>query len=267
MRIVSLCPSNTEILACLGLTDCIVGVDHYSDWPKDVRKLPDLGPDLHINMEKVKALNPDLIVASLSVPGMEQVVEQLDDLHRPYLVLEPHRLHDVFDNIMEVGVASDRYREAVTLVEKMKTRLEEIKEASPRRDHVPRLYWEWWPKPVFSPGGHNWLTDVSEIVSAVNIFAAHPHDSIQTDWKAVAEAEPDYTLAVWTGIPKKNVKIDKFLKRPEWQGKRFAQADRIHILEEGWYCRPSPRLVTGIEHLAHILYPDIFNEARSFLNL
>lgn len=87
MRIVSLCPSNTEILAYLGLTEHIVGVDHYSDWPHPVRSLPDLGPDLNINMNKVVELKPDLIVASLSVPGMERHVAQLKDLGIPYLVL------------------------------------------------------------------------------------------------------------------------------------------------------------------------------------
>lgn len=263
MRIVSLCPSNTEILACLGLTEHIVGVDHYSDWPSQVRTLPDLGPDLNINMDKVVELKPDLIVASLSVPGMERNVNELDGLGVPYLVLDPHRLDDIYDNIVEVGEATDRTKQASSLVKRMQTRINDISEKCPASDKPPRLYWEWWPKPVFSPGGNNWLTDVSEIVSAVNVFAEHAHDSKQTDWEGVVEAAPDYTLVVWTGVPIEKVRIGKILHRPAWQGCRFAQPDRVHILEEGWYCRPSPRLLTGIEHLAHLLYPHIFPSATS----
>lgn len=265
MRIVSLCPSNTEILVCLGLMNQIVGVDHYSDWPKTVKNKPDLGPDLHINMEKVVQLQPDLIVASKSVPGMEKVVEQVRELNIPYLVLEPYHLEDIFDNIIEVGIATERLRKAKQVVDEMKAKIEWISERVPKLERAIKLYWEWWPKPVISPGEKNWLTDVSEIVGAKNIFAAYPHPNIQTDWERVAQESPDYVLAVWTGIPIKQVNIDRIISRPAWQGKRFVERDRVHILEEAWFCRPSPRLITGIEHLAHILYPKRFFEATSFL--
>ena len=72
MRVVSICPSNTEIIAYLGKTDWLVGVDNYSDWPASVLDLPKLGPDLSIDMDKVAACQPDLVLASLSVPGMEK---------------------------------------------------------------------------------------------------------------------------------------------------------------------------------------------------
>src|SRR3989304_5934036 len=77
-RIVSLCPSNTEILFALGLVESIVGVDSHSDYPTQVKELPRVGTDLRINMEKVKALEPDLVVASLTVPGMERNIEALE---------------------------------------------------------------------------------------------------------------------------------------------------------------------------------------------
>ena len=123
MRIVSLCPSNTEILACLGLTKQIVGVDHYSDWPNEVQYLPNLGSELQINMEKVKKLEPDLIVASLSVPGMEKVVEEVKMLPFPYLVLDPHSIQDIYETIETVGVATDRVQEAQQLIAAMKSQL------------------------------------------------------------------------------------------------------------------------------------------------
>lgn len=258
MRIVSLCPSNTEILACLGLSDHIVGVDRYSDWPPAVRSLPDLGPDLAIDMDRVAALQPSLIVASLSVPGMERNVEQLEDLGIPYLVLNPKRLEDIYDDILDVGAATNRTAQASQLVHQMKERIEEVADRCSSQGDTPRLYWEWWPKPVFSPGGNNWLTDVSEAVSAVNVFADYPDEKKQTDWEGVVQAAPDYALVVWTGVPKEKVKVEKIVSRPAWRGQRFAKRDRVHILEEGLYCRPSPRLLTGIEKLAQLLYPDIF---------
>ncbi|WP_077615455.1 cobalamin-binding protein [Caenibacillus caldisaponilyticus] len=266
MRIASLCPSNTEICACLGLTEQLVGVDHYSDWPNEVRSLPDLGPDLQINMEKLAELKPNLIIASLSVPGMENNVEKLDQLGIPYIVLNPKRLVDIYEDILRVGEACDCYGNARRLVEDMKTRVEAVAERCPDPPDPPRLYWEWWPRPVFSPGRENWLTDVTRIVRAEHIFEEEPAPSVQSDWKAVRERRPDYVLLVWTGIPKEKVPISKVLKRPGWREAPFTAPDRLHVLDEGWYCRPSPRLVTGLEHLAHLLYPESCPEARSYLS-
>ena len=90
MRVVSICPSNTEVLAYLGKLDVLVGVDDYSDWPKRVLDLPKVGPDLSIDMDKVEALQPDLILASLSVPGMEKNIEELDARKLPYIILNPN---------------------------------------------------------------------------------------------------------------------------------------------------------------------------------
>ena len=90
-RIVSLCPSNTEILFALGLVESIVGVDSHSDYPTQVKELPRVGPDLRINMEKVKALEPDLVVASLTVPGMERNIQALEKTKLPYIILNPPR--------------------------------------------------------------------------------------------------------------------------------------------------------------------------------
>lgn len=73
MRLISICPSNTELVAYLGLVDQLVGVDDFSDWPIAVKNLPQLGPDLSINMDALEALEPDLVLASLSVPGMEKI--------------------------------------------------------------------------------------------------------------------------------------------------------------------------------------------------
>jgi len=86
MRIISICPSNTELLAYLGLTNDLIAVDDYSDWPQAVLTLPRVGPDLAIRMEEVEQLKPDLVVASLTVPGMEKNIEELERRKLPYII-------------------------------------------------------------------------------------------------------------------------------------------------------------------------------------
>lgn len=74
MRLVSICPSNTELLGYLNLIPHLVGVDNDSTWPSTIQDIPKVGPDLQIDIQKVVSLRPDLVLASLSVPGMEKTL-------------------------------------------------------------------------------------------------------------------------------------------------------------------------------------------------
>ncbi len=105
MRLVSLTCSNTEIVWALGCLDWLVGVDDHSDHPPEVARLPRVGPDLQVDLDKVEDLRPDLVLASLSVPGMERVVEGLQARRIPHLVLDPQSLQEVYGDILRVAQA------------------------------------------------------------------------------------------------------------------------------------------------------------------
>lgn len=102
-RIVSLAPSNTEIVHALGLMEQLVGVDDWSDWPEAVNQLPRVGPDLSVDLDRVAALKPDLVLASLSVPGMERNVEGLRQRGLPHIVLDPKGIAEIWANLRLVG--------------------------------------------------------------------------------------------------------------------------------------------------------------------
>lgn len=89
-RIVSVCPSNTDLMAHLGLLDWVVGRDSWSDWPEgQVESIPLIGSVLNIDIEAVEALQPDLILASRNVPGMERMVPKLEATGLPMVVYDP----------------------------------------------------------------------------------------------------------------------------------------------------------------------------------
>lgn len=115
MRLISICPSNTELAAYLGLADSLVAIDDFSDWPKRVTELPKLGPDLSINMDLVEQHQPDLVLASLSVPGMEKNIEELKKRNIPHLVLNPQSFKDIGDDLLAVGRAAGAEKELKTL--------------------------------------------------------------------------------------------------------------------------------------------------------
>lgn len=256
MRIISICPSNTELLAFLGADDLLVGVDDYSDWPKHVNDLPKLGPDLAIRMDELEALKPDLVLASLSVPGMEKNVDELVKRKIPHLVLDPQSLEEIGQDLLAVGQACGI--DAQPVYDDYLAVIEELKSRSAKAVQRPSLYWEWWPKPVFTPGAINWLTEISEITGARNAFADAATANFQTEWDEVKKRDPDFILLAWVGIMTSKVKPEVVRKRPGWN--EMKAFENIHIMEEELYCRPSPRLLEGALRLGKLIHPDLFND-------
>ncbi|NRD79650.1 cobalamin-binding protein [Bacillus sp. BRMEA1] len=254
MRIVSICPSNTELIEYLGLSDWLVGVDDYSDWPASTANLPKLGPDLSINMELVEELQPDLVLASLSVPGMEKNVEALKERGIPHIVLNPQSLREIEQDLLITAEALGEKRRGIEAAENFRQRLEEVKQRSEKATKRPRLYWEWWPKPIFTPGKVNWLTELSEAAGAVNVFGDVELASIQTEWKDVLNRKPDFICLAWVGVRKEKVQKSVVKKREGFEQLGFTSDNQILILEEELYCRPSPRLLEGLEKLYSLIH-------------
>jgi iron complex transport system substrate-binding protein len=248
-RVVSLCPSNTEILHALGLTDWLVGVDDWSDWPPAVQALPRVGPDLEVDIDRVAALQPDLVLASLSVPGMEKNVAGLDARGLPYIVLDPGSLGGIWDDIRRVGERLGVPEQADAVVAALQARVEAIKKSA----HTPRrLYWEWWPKPIYTPGRGNWLHELTELVGCTNIFGDYSEANVRVDDPLeVVRRAPDLILLAWTGARRPDKSL--VYRRPGWDALPAVQAGRVFVMEEGLFNRPSPRLVDGLEQLNQLV--------------
>ena len=259
MRIISICPSNTELLAFLGAEHLLVAVDDYSDWPKQVTNLPRLGPDLSIRMDELEALEPDLVLASLSVPGMEKNVDELVRRKIPHLVLNPQSFDDIGQDLLAVGKACGI--DAAPVHAKYLAIIEELKSRSAAAPQRPSLYWEWWPKPIFTPGRVNWLTEMSEMIGARNVFDEIDSANIQTDWEDVKKRDPDFILLAWVGIMTSKVKPALVRKRPGFENMKAAE--QVHIMEEELYCRPSPRLIEGAVRLGKLVHPELYSDLES----
>lgn len=254
MRIVSICPSNTEVVGYLGKADMLVAVDDYSNWPDEVADLPRVGPDLAIDMDKVESLGPDLVLASLSVPGMEKNIYELNKRGIPHITLNPNSLEDIAKDIETVGEALHCKETGAEKARTFRESVHRYRKFADEKVEKPSLYWEWWPKPVFTPGRANWLTEISELAGAYNVFATEPEANVQSDWEDVLKRNPDHICLVWVGVDEEKVNPGLLMKRPGWKEMKAVQNQSVHILGDSLYCRPSPRLLLGLDKLIHTLW-------------
>ena len=247
MRLVSLTCSNTEIVAALGLGEQLVGVDDHSDFPERVNDLPRVGPDLQIDIEKVAALKPDLVLASLTVPGHEAVVAALEAAGLPFIAPEPTSIDDVLTDVRTIADAVGESARG----ERLATELAEGLQPLPPLSRRPRILVEWWPKPVIVPGQDSWVTQLLDRVGAVNPLDEPVKSRPVTDDEVVAWA-PDAVVICWCGVPFAKYRPDVVERRAAWAGTPALANGAIHCIPEALLGRPGPRLVQGLRALRQV---------------
>ncbi|HEY8416660.1 MAG TPA: helical backbone metal receptor [Limnochordales bacterium] len=275
MRVISLCPSNTEMVCALGLENLLVGVDRWSlqdpalcqRLPGQGRGVADVGTDLHIDLDAIRALKPDLVLASLSVPGMERNVARLEDAGLPHLVVDGHSLAGVQRGILQVAEALGALAAGRALVAQFAGSVAEVRaraqdarrrlaEAGREMEIPRRAAWEWWPKPVIVAGRRSWIHEFFEILGVENVFADLDQESQPVQDDEVLRRAPDTLCASWCGSAEKRMSLARIARRPGWRDLPAWQARRVFFLPERLVGRPGPSLVSGLKELYEMFYGD-----------
>ena len=255
MRIVSLTCSNTEIVCHLGLRDQLVGVDDHSDFPADALEgVPRVGPDLQIDVERVAALEPDIVLASLTVPGHEKVVESLRIAGLPYVAPEPKSLADVARDLRELGTllgVPERGRRAAREFDAELDELAVSAEGAAGRSS-PRVLIQWWPKPVIVPGRSSWAQGLLDLVGARNVLDEDV-ESRPLREEELGELEVDLVVLSWCGVEAHKVRPDVVIENPRLQSTAAVRNGHVACVPEAWLGRPSQRLVSGARALSRIV--------------
>lgn len=252
MRIVSHSCSNTEIVCALGCADWLVGVDDHSDYPPDtVENLPRVGADLDVDPEAVKALKPDLIIASDTVPGHDKVIENLRQTGIPMLVTAPRCLDDVAGDIQRVADALDLPERGRQLAAEFRSELQKHTTEPPVTR--PKVLVEWWPKPVIAPGRQSWVTELLERAGGINPWAEEDCQSREISTSEARDVDPHYIVMAWCGVPEKNYRPHIVSRRDGWQDITAVKQQRIVAISEAYLGRPGPRLITGLRKITAML--------------
>jgi len=262
MRLVSLVCSNTEIVHALGMASHLVGVDNHSDFPEEVvGRLPRLGPELSIDIAAVTSLRPDLVLASLSVPGHEKVVDGLEREGLPLLVLDPTSLPQVLRDIRTVAEALDVPERADAVLGHMESVFAEVRrEASVEKERSgegahrpPRILVQWWPRPVIAPGRLSWVHDLLHLAGAENPLGAEEVRSRPLPDEEVAALSPEAIVLSWCGVHPSKYRPEVVLGNPLWREVPAVRQGQVHCVPEAYLGRPGPRLTEGARALRAVV--------------
>lgn len=292
MRIASLVPSATEMLFAIGLGDHVVAVTHECDYPAEARDLPqltssvipaDLPPGdvdalVRGQIDRGKPLyaldadllieeEPDLIVAqqlcdvcAVSIDDVRAVAERIDPTPK-VISLDPTTLGEVLGNIHTIGEATGFTDEADAFAQELADRIDAVKSAlapvgsDTGTRPVPTVALEWL-EPVFT-GGH-WVPQLIELAGGFDAIGMPGEPSRESDWEELAAAEPEVAILMQCGYD---------AARSAEEAQDFADqlaslgAHKVYATDgNAYFSRPGPRLIDGLELLAHTLHPELVPE-------
>ena len=257
-RIVSLAPSNTEIVCALGACDHLVGVTDFDDYPAEVSDVAKVVVNAQVDVEKVVAADPDLILAAGNELTASTVITQLANLGYPVLVLYPQSLDELYADIELVGRAIDAPGEAVDLVNGMQTRASAVADAVASAEK-PRTFYEVgvFQGTIYTAGADSFLASLVSIAGGEPITGDPLSTAIQLE--DLVAADPQLILlgdaAYDTSITPETVAA-----REGWQGMAAVTDGRIVVmLDDPVITRPGPRIIDGLEALARAIHPERFS--------
>jgi iron complex transport system substrate-binding protein len=286
MRIVSLVPHATELLFALGLGDQVVAVTHECDYPVAASSLPHITRDrlpgglsaaeidaavrehtergeaiYELDAERLQELEPDLIVTQALCPVCAVSVDDVRAVagtipSRPQVVaLDPRTLGESFGDVRTVAQLTRSRDAALDLIARQRERIDAVKIAVRKAERVPVAAVEWLD-PVFVAG--HWTPQIIDLAGGIDVLGFPGEPSEQSTWETVAAAAPRVVVAMPCGYDAERSRAEA---EAHADALRSVGAERVVAVDaSAYFSRPGPRLVDGLELMAHILHPDLVPE-------
>jgi iron complex transport system substrate-binding protein len=292
LRIVSLLPSATEIVAALGLTDAIVGRSHECDYPSEIIDRP-VCTEAQLNSEKPSAQIDadvlDLVQKSLSIyqiktdvleqlqpthivtqdqcdvcavnfADVEKAVGELTHSHPKIISLQPNVLSDVWADIERVAAMLGVKSQSV--LTQLQSRVEACRQKTQALSEVdhPTIVAIEWTDPLMATG--NWIPELITLAGGKSLFGVAGKHSPYLKWDALVKANPEVIIIMPCGFDLERTRQEtmKLTQHPKWSSLHAVRTGKVFITDgNAYFNRPGPRLVDSLEILAEILHPEIFD--------
>lgn len=258
LRIVSLAPNTTEIFFSLGLGKNIVGVDSFSNYPQEAKKIEKVGTFSQPNLEKIISLKPDIIFAT----GLEQnpTVFKLKQLGFKVFMVDPRNIEELFQDILRIGEITHTREKAQEVVLKMKAEILKIKKKINGFGDIqrPKVFLEIWYSPLITCGKNSYIADMIHLAGGINIAdnIKRSFSRISQEW--VIKNSPDIIILTYMNDQKKAKEL--VLERNGWKVIKAVKKGRIYAdINPDIILRPGPRIVEGIKELYKRFYGEEIN--------
>ena len=254
-RIISLAPSNTEILFALGLGDRIVGVTNYCNYPPEATTKPSIGDYNTPNIEEIIAKEPDLVLAT---EVHETTIAQLESHGIPVIGLFPKSMDEILTAITLVGEITGQENEAASLVDDMQKRIEAIMDKTSQLSEAekPRVFYIFWHDPIWTAAAGTFEDALIEIAGGINI--AHDLNGyVDISLETVIMANPEVIIAgvgMGTG---EDSSLQFVHTESRLQDVDARLNDRIYSTNMDIVGRPGPRIVDALEEFFRLIHPEL----------
>ena len=256
--IISLAPSNTEILFALELGDRVMAVSEYCNYPLEAQNKIKIGGFSTINIEKVVSLRPDFVLATGGV--QEAVVEELGRLGLTVIALNANNIEDVFENIRLVGKAVGQLEAArelrVNLEQRIKAVTDKTKDLPDSQR--PRVFYEIQYEPLMT-AGPGFIDNLIHLAGGVNIASDAAAKYPVYNLEMLIERNPE-VIIISVGHGSIAASVEAVKSRKRWQNVEAVKNNRVYGINADLVSRPGPRIVDGIEEMARFIHPELFKK-------
>jgi len=257
--IVSLAPSNTEILFALGLGERVTAVSEYCNYPPEAQNKTKIGGFSTVNIEKVVDLKPDLVLATGGI--QEAIVEELERLGLTVIALAARSIEGIFENIRLVGKAAGEAETARELTTNLERRIETVTDKTKDlpNSQKPGVFYEVQYEPLMTAGPGTFIDDLIHLAGGVNIASDSPTKYPVYNLEILIERNPEVIIiSFWHGSIAASVEGVKSRKR--WQILDGVKNNQVYGINADIVSRPGPRIVDALEEIARFIHPELFKK-------
>lgn len=257
-RVIALAPNITEIVFALKQERRLVGVTRYSDFPLEAAKLPKVGSYVHLDLERIVALKPDLCIA-IKDGNPKTIVQKITSLNIPVFAVNPTSLDTVIETISEMGKLLDASQNAKNLVDNMRSRIYRVKARVEKTVHRPGVFFQIGISPIVSVGTPTFIHELIVLAGGTNL-AAGPVPYPRFNKEQVIAISPE--IIIITSMSRAAVFEQVKADWNQWPHLPAVKNQRIFLEDSNLFDRPTPRLVDGLELLVRLIHPECFGETN-----
>ena len=255
-RIISLSPSNTEMVYALGLQDRLVGVTSYDDYPPDAKTKPIVSDYSTVDLEKIVNAKPDLVLADNIQKN--DTIPALEKLGITVYTMTPNNTDGIFNEIKVLGRITGKTQAADNLVSSLQTRIQAVadKTAELTDAEKPRVLFVTWYDPIWTAGTDTMIQYLIDQAGGTNI-AGDLNGYATITLESVIQRNPQ-VIVVMSSMGTQNASLDFIKSNEQFQSTDAVKNGWVYEIDADIFGRTTPRIVDGLETLAKIIHPELF---------